>query len=579
MHQTFYVDSDEEVNSVIGRLKKSTSQYNVLVVAQRAMILQSSVSLRLIKKEMDALKKKILIVTQDERGLAMARKAGFPVKSTLDELKNSQESNINQAMIVDGKGPENFKNYEDENETALKKRDRLRNLGDSEYAATEDMPPVATPARKKDREIKREDFDFKEEKREEFSDLFAEKISDPLPARKENHVRMKSGAKKFLLIFSFLLIILLAGIFSYMFLPKAEISIIPKKIQRNINLTVKAGESLSDENSSGLIILKPVLIEEEDVASLSYQATGQKASASNKARGTIIIYNNFSEASQILVATTRFETEDGKIFRLTKNVTVPGMKVENGNNISGEIKAEVIADQPGEGYNIDPSSFKIPGFEGSPKYDKFSAKSEEKMKGGGEGGSDLKAVSQADIDKAEEETLKEIKSLLAQKIRNKAGDKNFFSEEAIEYEVLDSASFPEADSIAENFEYQIKARAKLLTFSYGELDNKIGDYIAQNMPRQDFPVKLVKAEKNFGDIKNNFSENYFEIKLVVDVILEAEIDAGKIEQELLGMNQEEVDSFMKEHPELQKIDASISPSFLADRIPRYPFRVKVIIGG
>ena len=45
---------------------------------------------------------------------------------------------------------------------------------------------------------------------------------------------------------------------------------------------------------------------------------------SQKAQGTITIYNAYSAAPQDLVATTRFLTPDGKIFRITTNVTVPG---------------------------------------------------------------------------------------------------------------------------------------------------------------------------------------------------------------------------------------------------------------
>ncbi len=73
---------------------------------------------------------------------------------------------------------------------------------------------------------------------------------------------------------------------------------------------------------------------------------------------------------------TRFLALDGKIFRLTKGITVPGAKIVEGKIIPSSIEAAVIADQPGEAYNIGPvSRFSIPGLKGTPKYEAFYAES------------------------------------------------------------------------------------------------------------------------------------------------------------------------------------------------------------
>jgi hypothetical protein len=54
----------------------------------------------------------------------------------------------------------------------------------------------------------------------------------------------------------------------------------------------------------------------------------------------------------------------------------------------GAIEAEVIADQAGSDFNIDPTDFKIPGFSGGPKFDKFYAKSSKSFSGGSSDGED-----------------------------------------------------------------------------------------------------------------------------------------------------------------------------------------------
>jgi hypothetical protein len=110
-----------------------------------------------------------------------------------------------------------------------------------------------------------------------------------------------------------------------------------------------------------------------------------------KAGGEITIYNNYSSNPQILIKNTRFQTTDGKIFRINDSVTVPG---KNGNT-PGSVTAKVSADSYGADYNIKASDFTIPGFKGTPRYAGFYAKSTNPMTGGMSG--TVSTVSPEDI--------------------------------------------------------------------------------------------------------------------------------------------------------------------------------------
>jgi len=104
--------------------------------------------------------------------------------------------------------------------------------------------------------------------------------------------------------------------------------------------------------------------------------------ASDKATGRIVIYNNFSTQSQRLIKNTRFETSGGLIFRIPNSVVVPGVHKQNGQDVAGSIETDIIADQPGPEYNLGLSDFTVPGFKGSPQYDKFYARSKTPTTGG-----------------------------------------------------------------------------------------------------------------------------------------------------------------------------------------------------
>lgn len=106
------------------------------------------------------------------------------------------------------------------------------------------------------------------------------------------------------------------------------------------------------------------------------------APVSRKATGTVVIFNKSSQAPQVLVANTRLQTPDGKIFRISRAITVPGYTVQNKEIVPGSKEIDVVADKPGEEYNIGVSDFTIPGFSGSPKFNTIFGRSKSPMQGG-----------------------------------------------------------------------------------------------------------------------------------------------------------------------------------------------------
>ena len=56
-HQTIYLESDEEITSVVDRLRKSEAKEIILVIPKGTALLQSIVNLKLLKKEAEKLKK------------------------------------------------------------------------------------------------------------------------------------------------------------------------------------------------------------------------------------------------------------------------------------------------------------------------------------------------------------------------------------------------------------------------------------------------------------------------------------------------------------------------------------------
>jgi hypothetical protein len=159
------------------------------------------------------------------------------------------------------------------------------------------------------------------------------------------------------------------------------------------------------------------------VGSLSYQPFSVSASATTtvaangtqqvsiQASGVVTISNNYSTASQRLIANTRLEAPDGKIYRIHDSITVPGMS----GGKAGTVTATVYADSPGADYNKSgTTTFTIPGFQGEPQYTKFSAQSQGDISGGFVGAQP--AVAAGDLATAQQQ----LQTQLDQAVRAKA---------------------------------------------------------------------------------------------------------------------------------------------------------------
>jgi len=124
-----------------------------------------------------------------------------------------------------------------------------------------------------------------------------------------------------------------------------------------------------------------VLVTSTKTATTTVPASGVQK-VSRAASGVITIYNDYSTASQQLATNTRFESPDGKIYRIHQSVTVPGAtKASDGSLTPGHTSLTAYADQPGADYNRGQTQFTIPGFMGDPQYTKFYAETDS-MSGG-----------------------------------------------------------------------------------------------------------------------------------------------------------------------------------------------------
>src|SRR5690606_6762937 len=130
------------------------------------------------------------------------------------------------------------------------------------------------------------------------------------------------------------------------------------------NITVNEEVTISEASVGGTALSYEVFTLEE-VGSKRVEG-GEEKVVERNAQGKITIYNTDSR-DQALVVRTRFESEEGNIYRITDQVLVPAARGDR----PGSFVATVVSDEAGEGQNLTSGRFTIPGLEGTELYTKM----------------------------------------------------------------------------------------------------------------------------------------------------------------------------------------------------------------
>ncbi len=316
------------------------------------------------------------------------------------------------------------------------------------------------------------------------------------------------------------------------------------------DLVVNAG----NENGSDMPI-KIMQIEaekEKEVAVTEVKKTDTKAS------GKIVIFNDYSSESQMLVKTTRFETPDGKIYRIDKNITVPGTTVKNGKKTPGSVEATVYADKIGPEYNIGLTDFTIPGFKGSPKYEKFYGRSKTPMTGGGSVNSP--SLSEKDLQDAGEDLKKILSEELTAKVELKNPEGYIYFKEAHKID-FETAGQPSQDPAGQG-KAVLKIKATLSTMLISKSD--LEKFIISKREEQKNMNKVaieIPGELIFTDIKTNYESQTVSFVVRGNIKFKYLIDQEELKKSIIASSDKKLETILAKYPAIDGAHFDLSPDW------------------
>jgi hypothetical protein len=392
---------------------------------------------------------------------------------------------------------------------------------------------------------------------------FEEKVAPPLFLKKRLSAKKVVGGVIFL-------ILIIAAIFAYFTLSRAEIEIWPETELKSFETKLTVDKRVESINSLANLI-PGIIFEKERTFSQEFPSSGKKL-IEKKAQGVIRVFND-SQREQILIGQTRFQAPLEKFqpslepgenpwFLTTERIVIPA---------KGYKDVKVVADAPGEKYNIEPTTFSVPGLAGSPQYTFVYGKSFESMEGGLK--KETPEVSQEDLKKAEEFLKEKAEKEIKETLKDKIPSEFVVLEKAIKTEILEIIPLARAGVELEKFTFKIKAKATTLSFKKGDLENFSKEFI----------ISKIASDKKIDQksLKIEYSPEIIDLKtekivlsLKVESKIYSDIDRVSLKKGLSGKSLAESQFFLQNQPGINRVKIRLWP-FWVKQVPENLEKIKI----
>jgi hypothetical protein len=564
MRKVVYIEIDEEVTAIYDRVKRAKQKDIYLVVPRKAILFQSVVNLRILKSKMEKDAKKLHLITTDRIGIHLAEQAGIPVYHNIE---------VEEVKAPDQETP----------------KMRIEPIQARRNEVLKDLPKRVMEKKITIGELIKE---YRESNKKKGKKGVSTELSGVY-----NYVRPNRKFLGFILALSVGLFLVI----TYIALPGATVYVKPKF--DNIDYTVNITFANKRKNQTLLSQNQPHVVASEEIMTVTKQTkifnTTSKRFDGVNAQGFITITNN-SDDEWPLKKETRFQTDDGLIFRIKEGVFVPPQTVdEEDAETPGTYVVSVVADpfdiydHPiGERGNIGPSKFIIPGLS------EFNQKllwgeSSDFMEGGIT--RYQRVVEEEDIESAKKQIEDNLILMAREDLNTHLEEMNRLSHTNLV--LLDNQRYLKTElqdlrisddlegSLRDKFEVYAQIEAKGIAYDFDQLfailkkelktrahpDMQIRD---DSIRPESIAFEAVDEDDVLGQIKITAT-----IKGIQEYVIDSSLQAGlrfsnKLKERIVGLSAEEAESYVGNLPEVEAVEIKLWPIWLS-KIPRIADNIEV----
>lgn len=583
LSQVVYVNIDDEVATIFDQIQRKTKDKIYLIAPNRAVLFQSLINLKILKRKATDLKKELILITTDKNGQYYATQAKISHFNTIQEATGEKK--------VTPKPIPKLNHIE-----VTKKSEQSEILDQTQ-------PEESTP-----KTLKSSILNFPELIEQKYNKLVQDSknwIYNKIPKlNPENQKFIIAKPNKNLLftlgLFSFLLFFFVA----YISLPNSSVYISPNfvPIEQTVNITLADADRhekwlrTTTNKALAMYEVSPGVIEN----TIQFQPTGFDLDGEN-AEGEITIYNT-SDREFPLLPFTRFQTENGIIVRSTRFLNLPPGSLEEPSITTAQVVAsplDINNIPTGERGNLSANTkLFLPGLRAETQQEVYALVTDG-LKGGV--ASKDRIVTENDLNSAEQQAKDQLQKTYQAQLSSYIEKYN--QDHSLNLTLFD---FPETFRVGEittNLDrellgqkmpsFDITARAEIKAYAYDkqEFENilvsqlkniKSPDKELTKINTDNIQVRILDTLDEVG-IQNKLNEGFIEVTASISGVEKYIVDpntiAGqklydKITQNITNLKVSEAKRYVQSLPEIDRVQVSTWP-FWAPTLPKNPENIKI----
>jgi hypothetical protein len=318
-----YIDIEDDITAIIGRIKSSKEKIVALVPPKRIGVLQSAVNLKLLARSAEHSHKHLVIITSNKALIALSAVAMIPIAKNLHskpELAEIEVLDIDETDdIIDG----------------------------SQLPVGELVRTVDSTKTEDDVEDIIEDIDIESDIPRTFKGKSNQKSAVKVPDFSRFRKKVFIGGVLGIILIGFL-------VWAIGYAPAAKIIITTKTSSAPVSGTLKLTTTgTSDINKN---VIQTVSKQIKKDISVDFEATGQE-DVGNKATGTMEVTRiSISSLPLSVPAGTTFTSGDN-VFESTEATTLAATQVGPDGPIQDSATVKVVSTKPGDAHNVSARSY------------------------------------------------------------------------------------------------------------------------------------------------------------------------------------------------------------------------------
>ena len=527
---TIYVDVDDEITAIVDKINSSKHNIIALVLPKRAVVLQSIVNMKLLKRSADEVDKRLVLITSEQSILPLAGAVGVYVANNLQS-----KPEIPAPPVIP--------------------------IEDEELLETEEIDPEIDP-KSTVGELTEEDAVFESDLPSEPKPEKPKKSSKDKKAKKNSVPNFDSFRKK--IIIGVVAVISLMGLAYWALFLAPKATIIVKTQNSSSNKTIEFSTSTSaNELDLEKAIVPAKEVESNKTDEQKAPATGQK-DMGTKASGTVTLSVSCSSGTPTIPAGTGVST-GGLTFITTQTVTVASFPVDG---CKFQKDVDVTSQANGDQYNIASGrTFTVAGFA------TVSAKNDDEFTGGTT--KMAKVVSQQDIDTAKQkltDTSDQAKTELQQQLET-AGYYAITDTFATKSEKLTIS--PEVDQEASEVSVSAERTYTMTGVKKEDLEKLVNNSVQSEIEQRSLQIRQNGIDKAVFRVGTRSSNGNFPISLQVQVVLGPKIDEQQLVKEVAGKKRGDVQETVKKIEGVSDVEVNFNP-FWVNVVPKNTKRITIV---